>query len=41
MLNKIKSSKSKLLTWLVVNKDKTLNILVIVFMEKKRNKLQT
>jgi hypothetical protein len=39
MLNKIKSSKSKLLTWLVVNKDKTLNILEIVFKDKKRNKL--
>jgi hypothetical protein len=41
MLNKIKSLKSKLLTWLVVNKDKTLNILVTVFKDKKRNKLQT
>jgi hypothetical protein len=39
MLNKIKSSKSKLLTWLVVNKDKTLDILEIVFKDKKRNKL--
>jgi hypothetical protein len=36
MLNKIKSSKSKLLTWLVVNKDKTLNILVTVFKDKKK-----
>jgi hypothetical protein len=34
MLNKIKSSKSKLLTWLVVNNDKPLNILEIVFKDK-------
>jgi len=41
MLNKIRSLKSKLLTLLVINKDKSLNILVTVFKDKKRNRLQT